>query len=404
MTRALPLSGLRVLDLTHIVAGPYATLLLADAGAEVIKIEPPTHGETSRLQAPFLTGADGRTASAYFFRLNRNKRSVTLDLKNPRGVELFKELVRRSAAVVENFTPGTTKRLGVDYETLRAVNPALVYASLSGFGQPDVLPTPYWDYPAMAVMIEAFSGLMDQSGEPDRPPNLVGFPVGDIFAGALAAFGLVAAVREADRTGVGRQVDVAMFDAAVSMNERALTHYSLTGEVHSRTKERSMIAPLDVFATRDGFVTIAAAIEKTWQQFCVAIDAQDLAGDPRYATGRTRSQHRQELKERIERWTRVRTSDEVMTQLLSHGVPAAPVRDVEQVFHDPGVEARQMLVAVDHPIVGPVKLVGSPVKMRDSSITPEPPPLLGADTDAALRELCGVDDAELAKLHREGVV
>jgi crotonobetainyl-CoA:carnitine CoA-transferase CaiB-like acyl-CoA transferase len=296
--------------------------------------------------------------------------------------------------------------LGIGYATLRAANPAIVLASVSGFGQPSVLPSPYSELPAMAVMIEAVSGLMDQAGEADRPPALLGFPVGDIFAGALAASGILMALRTAEATGLGQHVDVAMFDAAVSLNERALTHLSTTGQVLSRNnKAKMMIGPLDVYRTRDGYVTVAAAVQNTWTKFCRALDIAALREDERFQTGADRARNRDSLKELVEDWTSTRSTAEVLEALQGAEVPAAPVRGVDEVFTDPGVRARQMLVAVDHPIAGRVELTGNPIKLSsDPRPGSAPPPLLGEHTDAILRDVLHLGADEIAQLHATRVI
>ncbi|MGH3757764.1 CaiB/BaiF CoA transferase family protein [Actinophytocola sp.] len=395
---------MRVLDLTHIVAGPFCTLLLADAGADVVKIEPPGRGETSRRQGPFLQGAGDESTSAYFMRLNRNKKSVTLDLKSPEGKHLFLRLVARSDVVVENFAPGVMSRLGLGYEVLRNANPKIVYAALSGYGDAADYPTPYAHHPAMAVAIEAFSGLMDLAGGAATNPAVLGFPVGDIFAGSLAAFGIAAAVRDAETTGEGQHLDVAMFDAAVALNERALTHYSLSGEVLSRNNE-TQVGPMAVYLTKDGHLTLAAAIEDIWRKFCAAIERPDLVAAPGFETGRDRARNHDRLRPHIEAWTRTRTTQEAVDVLIEHGVPAAAVRDARAVFEDPALVSRRMLVDVNHPIAGQVRLVGNPVKFLESDAVPaEPPSLLGQHTVDFLGEVLGLDQAELGRLREESVI
>ncbi|ADB32645.1 Formyl-CoA transferase [Kribbella flavida DSM 17836] len=376
------LDGLRVLDLTQVMAGPFCTMLLADLGADVIKIENPAAGDQTRRSWGYaVQGEDSRA----FLALNRNKRSVCLDLKAPGDLASFHRLVTTADVVVENFRPGVTKRLGVDYETLAAINPRLIYASVSGFGQTG----PYADRPGYDLIAQAMSGVMSITGAPGGEPMKSGLPVGDLGAGLFCAFGIVAAVHARERTGAGQCVETSLFEAALAMSVWESTEYWATGEVPQPLGSANrMSAPYQALRTKDGHLTLGANNERLWQRLCTALDVADLLADPRFATNTDRMAHRDELAAALEQRLAAATTDEWVARLLAAGVPAGPIQDYRQVLDDdPHVKARGMVQEIDHPVEGRVRVLGSAVRL---SGTParirRHPPLLGEHTAEVLGE------------------
>ncbi|MEV0796816.1 CoA transferase [Kribbella sp. NPDC050281] len=376
------LEGLRVLDLTQVMAGPFCTMLLADLGADVIKIENPRTGDQTRRSWGYpVHGEDSRA----FLALNRNKRSVCLDLKEPDDLAAFRRLVESADVVVENFRPGVTRRLGVDYDTLAAINPRLIYASVSGFGQTG----PYADRPGYDLIAQAMSGVMSITGTSDGTPVKCGLPVGDLGAGMFCALGIVAAVHARARTGEGQYVETSLFEAALAMSVWESTEYWATGQIPQPLGSANrMSAPYQALRTKDGYVTLGANNERLWQRLCAALEATDLEVDPRFVTNTDRMAHRDELAAELEDRLASGTTDEWVTLLLDAGVPAGPIRDYRQVLdEDPHVKARGMVQEVDHPVEGRVRVLGSPVRM---SGTParirRHPPLLGEHTEEVLGE------------------
>lgn len=404
-SRGALLRGVRVLDLTQIVSGPAATLMLADMGAEVIKVERPRTGEPYRHEGRVIA-TDAGKVTANFLRFSRSKRSLTLDLKQPAGRDLFLQLVARSDVLVENFSSGVMDRLGLGYADLSAANPRLIHASISGFGRHDVLPGPFSDLPAYAIIAEAYAGLLDQVGESlDRPPHWLGFAMADLAAGIFAFGGIVAALFDRERTGRGARLDVAMHDAATFMNEQALCLYSATGEL-MRRGVYGYQAPWGVFAVRDGYVALAVMGNEQWTALCEVSGAPELAMDPRCASGALRAQHMTDVIEpRLSAWLATHDRDEVIRGLQARGVPSAPVNTAADLFSCAQVEAHRMLVEVDHPVAGRVKTVGNPIKIQGmTDDRPTPPAVLGADTAHILRELLRLEDATIADLHSRGVI
>ncbi|MFI5695039.1 CaiB/BaiF CoA transferase family protein [Kribbella sp. NPDC051586] len=376
------LDGLRVLDLTQVMAGPFCTMLLADLGADVIKIENPATGDQTRRSWGYpVHGEDSRA----FLALNRNKRSVCLDLKNSDELASFHRLVGSADVVVENFRPGVTKRLGVDYETLSALNPRLIYASVSGFGQTG----PYADRPGYDLIAQAMSGVMSITGTPGATPVKCGLPVGDLGAGMFCAFGIVAAVHARTRTGEGQYVETSLFEAALAMSVWESTEYWATGQIPQPLGSANrMSAPYQALRTKDGYVTVGANNERLWQRLCEALGLARLQTDPRFVTNTDRMSNRGELAAELETCLASATTDEWVTRLLDAGVPAGPIRDYRQVLdEDPHVQARGMVQEVDHPVEGRVRVLGTPVRMsRTPARIRRHPPLLGEHTEEVLGE------------------
>lgn len=390
------LEGLRVLDLTRVLVGPYTTMILADLGAEVIKLEIPEQGDDARHYPPHINGE-----SAYFMSLNRNKQSMTLNLKSEGGKALLLDLVRKVDVLVENFRPGTMERLGLGYETLKAVNPRLIYAAASGFGQTG----PYSQQPAYDGVVQAMGGIMSITGQIDGEPTRVGTSIGDIAAGLFTAIGILAAVIHREKSGQGQLVDVAMLDCQVALLENAIARYTAAGEVPGPIGNRHpSITPFEPFATLDGQLMVAVGNNALWVKFCDAIGETGLAADPRFTTNTLRTQNYEALRPLIAASMAQKTTAEWVSILQSAGVPNGPINSVDMVITDPQVVAREMVVDVEHPVAGLTKLPGIPIKMN---VTPgeirQPAPLLGQHTRQILSNLLGYDDETITRLEEEGI-
>jgi crotonobetainyl-CoA:carnitine CoA-transferase CaiB-like acyl-CoA transferase len=399
-----PLTGVRVLDLTHALAGPYGTMLLADMGADVVKIEPP-RGDLTRYAEPFLPGDETKEFGGYFQSVNRNKRSVMLDMKRPEGREIFLRLVPSAQVVTENFRAGVMDRLGLGYEVLREINPRLVYASVRGFGDPRGGASPYADWPAFDVSAQAFGGFMGITGPAPDQPQQAGPGVGDIFPGTLCALGVVAAVRHAEHTGKGQYVDVSMYDGVLALCERIVYQHSYTGEIpRPRGNSQPNLCPFGVFPASDGHVTIAAPTNHHWRRLCEIIGRPEFGLDDRYKNNYVRNEHRAEVEGFLAEWTAGHTKARLV-ELLGGEVPVGPVNTVEDIVNDPHVKARNMLAEVDHPGANrTVTIAGTPIKFTE---TPggvrHRAPMFGEHTDEILRE-AGYSDDEIATLRAGEVI
>ena len=399
-----PLAGVRVLDLTLVLAGPYCTMLLADLGADVLKVEP-LNGDHTRRFGPYLPDDDVRAYGGYFQSVNRGKRSLAVDLKQPQGRDLLLALAPAADVVVENFRPGVMERLGLSYETLRQCNGKLVYASLRGFGDPRTGASPYALWPAFDITAQAMGGFMGITGSASGEPQKSGPGVGDLFPATLVATGILAALFHAQRSGEGQYVDVAMYDGVLSLCERIVYQYSYTGEIpRPQGNTHPLLCPFDVFAASDGHVTIAAPTDNHWRQLCRIIDRPELGADDRYATNAARVRHAGEVRRIVNHWTLPRTRAEV-TAALGGEVPVAPVNGVGDIFSDLHAKAREMLVEVEHPGSSrPVTIAGSAIKLTETpSRVRGRAPLLGEDTDDVLGRL-GLGSDEIARLRESGVV
>jgi formyl-CoA transferase len=379
-TPALPLSGIRVLDFSHALAGPYCTMLLGDLGADVVKLEPPRGDQSRQWGPPFIDGE-----SSYFLSVNRNKRSVTLDLKRPEHLAQAEALAMASDVVVENFKPGTMARLRLDAGRLQAQKAALVYASISGFGQ---------DQPTLAgydQIAQGTSGMMSVNATPDGPPTKVGVPIGDIAAGMFACHAILAALVERATTGVGRYIDVALNDSLLALFTYQAGRYFATGSVPAQEGNyHATIAPYGTFAVRDGFINLAAATDAQFIRFCEAIQAPELAQDPRFTTNAKRQAARVALIKGIESHLREGTRAEWLARLEQAGIPAGPILDMDEAFASPLATGRDMKIQVEHPTAGLINQVGAPWKLdRQSSPIRRPPPVLGQHTDEVLGDWLG---------------
>ena len=397
MTGRMPLDGVVVLDATQVMAGPFCTLLLGDMGADVIKIEKPHTGDDSRsFGPPFIAGE-----SAAFMAINRNKRSVALNLKSDEGRDLFRRLARRSDILVENYRPGTMESLNLHYEAIRQINPGIIYCSISGFGQTG----PYRSRGGFDLVAQGMSGLISVTGHPGGPPTKVAVPISDLNAGIFGAYGILAAYVHRLKTGEGQHVDTSLLEAAVAYTFWESSAYFASGQIpQPMGSAHRLNAPYQVFETGDGAVCIGAANQSTWEKLCTVLERQDLAQDPRFATNADRVRHYRELATLLQPILLKRKMAAWLTLLEAAGVPAGPIYTIAQVYEDPHVQAREMVVELDHPAAGTIKNIGIPVKL---SLTPgrirRPAPLLGQDTDEILLWL-GLEHAEITRLRASGII
>lgn len=392
-----PLDGIRVLDLTRVLAGPFCTLQLADMGAEVIKIERPQFGDDTHFFGPFKNGESG-----YFIMLNRGKKGITLDFKKPKAVEIFKEMVKQADVVVENFKPGVMDNLGIGYEELKKVNPRIIYAAISGFGQHG----PYWDRPGYDILAQAMGGLMSITGFPENPPTRVGSSVGDLSAGMYGALAIMMALFSRERTGTGQLVDVALMDSIFAFCESNVVRYTMGGVIPGRVGSRHPLsAPFDIYQAQDGYVVIAVANEPLMAKLFTLMGKPELHRDPRFETDAKRSEHDQELKLIIEAWLADYTVDQAVAAMAAQGVPSSPVFTIPQVCADPHLAARDMLVEIEHPVAGKVLIPGNPMKL---SATPADvrgtAPTLGQHNEEVLASLLGYDAQTVMDLAKNGVL
>jgi crotonobetainyl-CoA:carnitine CoA-transferase CaiB-like acyl-CoA transferase len=389
------LSGLRVIDLTRVLAGPFCTMMLADMGAEVIKVEEPGKGDDSRHFAPFRNGE-----SAYYMNLNRNKKGVTLNLK--KGRDIFIELVKTADVLVENYRPGTMDRLGLGYETLKKINPRLVYGAVSGFGDTG----PYRLRPGYDIIGQAMGGLMSTTGWPGGEPTRTGTAMGDVLAGLSVTIGILAALRHRDQTGCGQKVDVALVDSVVASLEVITQIYLTDGHIPERIGNRyESTYPYDSFKANDGDVVVGAANDKLWQLVCQVIEQPDLQNDERFDTNHKRVQRHAEIKPIIEAWTKAHSVDEIVDRMLAAGVPVAPINTIDRLVTDPHIAvAREMFVDVEHPKAGVLKLTGAHIKLTETPpAIRTPSPELGQHNGEVFGSLLGMVSSDIEKLTQDGV-
>jgi CoA:oxalate CoA-transferase len=376
-----PLSGITVVDLSRILAGPYCTFLMAELGARVIKVEPPGKGDDAREYGPFKNGV-----STYFASINRGKESIALDLKAPADKRIFEALLAKADVIVENFRPGTMEKLGYGWETLHPRHPRLIYASASGFGHTG----PFSNYPAYDMVVQGLGGIMSITGHPGQPPVRIGMSIGDIGAGLYTAVAVHAALLHRERSGEATKVDVAMFDCQLALLENAIMRYTVTGEIPGPLGARHpSITPFEAMATADGNIIVAAGNDNLYQKFCVAIGRPDLAESADYRSNDLRNRNHDKLKAEIEKELRRKPTAEWIATIEKAGVPCGPINNVAQALSHPQVEARNMLISVEDPKAGQLKLTGNPLKL---SAFADPPtrraaPALDADRQKLLREL-----------------
>lgn len=395
MTQAL--QGIKILDLTRVLAGPYATMILGDLGADIIKIEMPGKGDDSRYFGPYLNDE-----SAYFMSINRNKRSMTLNLKEEEGKKILLKMVEEADVIVENFRPGTMEKLGLGYEVLKEINPKIIYGAASGFGHSG----PYSKRAAYDAVVQGMGGIMSITGQKDGVLTRVGPSIGDIAAGLFTAIGILTALVSRNETGKGQKVDVAMLDCQVALLENAIARYVVSKEVPKPMGNRhTSIVPFEPFETKDGEIIVAAGNDVLWSKFCDAIDKKELVNDERFVTNPLRNQNYEVLRDLIAEPLKYKTTKEWQDILDDIGVPNGPINTIDKVLEDPQVIAREMIVEVEHPKAGKLKVPGIPIKMSD---TPgeirTPSPLLGQHTYEILNEMLGYDKDTVDRLVSEKIV
>ncbi|MDR2174445.1 MAG: CoA transferase [Synergistaceae bacterium] len=392
------LQGLTVLDLTRVLAGPFCSMMLADMGADVIKIEEPAKGDDTRGMGPFKNGE-----SAYYMNLNRNKKGVTLNLKNPKGKKIFLDLVKKADVVLENYRPGVMEKLGLGYESLKEVNPRVIYGAVSGFGHTG----PYTQKPGYDIIAQAMSGLMSTTGWPGGSPTRTGTAIGDILGGLSLAVGILSAIYRQNRTGQGQKVDIALVDSAVASLEIINMIYTVEGRLPGRIGNRyESTYPYDSFRAADGELVIGAGNNKLWRSLCDVMEMPRLKEDSRYLNVSDRVERHAEIKTVIDEWIASKKTGDVLKTLSDAGIPCAPIYDIRQVVEDPHIAgAREMFVEMEHPVAGPVKLTGSHIKL---SATPPslraPSPSLGQHNEDVYGEYLGLSPQDVAALKQEGIV
>lgn len=393
-----PLAGIRVLDLTRVVAGPYCSMFLGDLGAEVVKVEQPGAGDDTRGWGPPFAGGE----SAYYLCINRNKQSLTLDLKSKRAVEVLRELAKVADVIIENFRPGTMERLGLGEQELRELNPRLIYASLTGFGADG----PMSDWPGYDLIVQAWGGLMSITGTPDGEPVKVGVAIIDLVAGLMLGKAITAALFAREKIGVGQRIDTSLLEAEVASLINVGSNYLVGGKIPTRWgNAHPNIVPYQNFKTSDGYLVIGVASEVIWKRFCQAIGRADLTDDLRFVNNSKRVENRAELIVLLSEIFLQRNNETWFKLLTDAEVPCAPVQSIDQVFQAPQVLHRDMLMEVEHPTAGKVRMAGIPVKF---SVTPAsvrmPPPLLGEHNTAVLKNWLGMSADAIEELKREKVL
>ncbi len=374
------LSDVVVIDLSRVLAGPYCTMMLGDMGATVIKIEQPGKGDDTRhFGPPYVAGE-----SAYYLGLNRNKRSITLDFNNPEHEKRLFELVSTATVLVENFRPGMLERQGLGYETLRALNPGLIYCSISGYGHDG----PYAMRPGYDFVAQAESGIMSVTGEVEGEPQRVGSPVADVSAGLYACMSILAALHVREKTGKGQHIDISLLEAAVSLLSNVSSNYLISGEEAERYGNgHPNIVPYQAFHTQDGYIVVSCGNDRLYQTFCRLLGREDLATDPRFATNPQRVRNREELVPILQEQFLQRETGDWLTALRAAGIPCGPINTVSQVFSDPHLQARGFIWECEHPTAGTIKLSGSPIRLSETPTRLyKAPPLLGEDNDSLLNE------------------
>lgn len=396
---AAPLTNITVLDLTWVLAGPFAAMILRDLGADVIKVERPPFGDVARTTAPYINSESG-----YFFSVNRGKKSICLDLKRPEGRDLLLRLAEKADVLMENFTPGTMESLGLGYDVLTGRNPRLIYAATSGFGQtgPERL------RPALDVVVQGMGGIMSITGEPGGPPVRPGISLGDIAAGLYTAIGVLAALHERQRSGRGQMLDISMLDCQVAIQENAFMRYFVTGEAPRPIGTRHpLTTPFQAFPTKDGWIVLALSwgVENQWELFCATIGRADLIDDPRFDTPALRTQHHAELEPMLNEALGRCTTEEWLREFDAIGLPCGPLNDIPHAADQPQVKARDMLVEVEHPAGFSLKIPDSPLRLsRTPGRIQGPPPAIGEHTDEVLTSLLGLSAREIAELRAADVV
>ena len=388
------LAGARILDLSHMLAGPFGSMMLGDLGAEVIKIEPPDGDPMRKMGPHFLEGE-----SAYYLSENRSKQSIALDLTNARGRAVFYDLVKVSDVVYDNFRPGVAQKLGIDYATLKPINPRIICCSISGFGQTG----PYRDRPAFDIAIQGLAGAMSITGTPEQPARM-GIPMGDLAGGMYAAFAIASALYHREKTGEGCCIDLSLLDCLVSLLTYVAQYYFHGGIVPGpQGTEHMSVVPYQTFKTKDGHLVVAAFTEKFWQGLCRALELPELLDDARFVNNDARRAHRAELVPLLARVFLARATIEWQARLDAESVPWGPINTIDRVFADPQIIAREMQIAVNHPTIGALPMIGDPIKIANENEL-SAPPLLGQHTEKILREVLGYSQDTIARLETQKII
>jgi crotonobetainyl-CoA:carnitine CoA-transferase CaiB-like acyl-CoA transferase len=392
-----PLAGVRVIDFTRILAGPFGSMFLGDMGAEVIKVEEPAKGDDTRGWPPFVGGE-----ATYFLAVNRSKKSLTLNMKAPEGQAILRRLIAKADVVLENFRPGTMDRLGFGYDAMRAVNPRLVYCAISGFGESG----PEASRPGYDLIVQGESGVMDLTGFPDGPPVKVGNSIADLVAGMAAAQGITLALLARERTGRGQKVEIGMLDVmAALLTYQAGLYWNGGGQPKRRGNQHPSIVPYEVFQARDGYLTLGVANNSLWEKTCRALERPELGRDPRFDTEANRVANRDRLIPALNEIFGTRPADEWLARLEAAGVPAGKIKTVAEVCESPHLRARGMIVRLPHPKAGTITVMGVPVRLGETpGAATTAPPLLGQHTDEILTRLLRIPKARVDKLRAAGVV
>ena len=391
------LEGVKVLDLTRVLAGPACTMMLADMGAEVIKVEVPGKGDDSRAFSPFQKGE-----SAYFINMNRNKKGVTLNMKSEEGKKIFTEMLKKADVVVENYRPGVMERLGFGYEDIKKINPGIVYGAVSGYGHTG----PYSQRPGYDAIGQATSGLMSTTGFPESGPTRIGTPMADYLAGLSAAVAILGALHYKEKTGIGQKVDIALMDAAIASMQVIQTYYLVEGRLPSRIGNRyESNYPTDGYPTADGNIMVSAANDKLWRAMAASIGREDLADNEKTHSNRERLQNWPYIREEILKWTTLHSTAECVDILVKAGVPAASINDISQVVADPQTKNREMFVEIEHPVAGKMTMTGSQLKLSETPVTyRKTAPALGEDNEAVYGEWIGLTAEQIADYKEKGVM
>lgn len=393
-----PLENIKVLDLTRVLAGPFCTMILSDLGAEVIKVEIPEKGDDSRHFGPFKNGN-----SLYFLSVNRGKKSISLNLKSEKGKKIFMDLIKDFDIVIENYRPGTMEKLGIGYETIKKINPKIIYAAASGFGHTG----PDSRKPAYDILAQAMGGLMSITGWLDTPPTRVGMSIGDITASLFTAIGIAAALFHREKTGKGQKIDVSMLDSQVAILENALVRYQVSGNSPQPVgNQHPTITPFQAFKAKDSYFIIAAGNEQLWKKLCIALESEELIEDDRFSNNQKRTENKIELIKIMESMIVEKNAAKWLEILEKAGVPSGPINNIENVMKNQQIQSRNMIVEVDDKEAGTIKIAGNPIKM--SSIPEEkkrnPTPEIGEHNFEIYKNLLNFTDKEIAKLKNDGVI
>lgn len=392
-----PLAGIKVLDFSRILSGPYASMVLADLGAEIIKVEPIENGDETRNFPPFQAGL-----SHYYIALNSNKKSISIDLKSPEGLQIAKDLAQQSDIVLENFRPGVMDRLGLGYDTLRAANPRLLYCSITGFGAN----SPHGDKPAFDIVAQALSGVMSVNCEPGQAPNKLGIPLGDLAGSIFSLFGLLAALHERNNTGFGKHIEVAMLDSLIALQGYLAQIYFVTGQTPQPVgTQHPSIVPYGSFPTSDGHVIVACLTERFWHNFARCLDLEDLISDPRFALYDARLANRNDLEPIIHARMTINTTVYWLERLEQFDVPSAPILSIGEALKQDHVAARGLVETVSHPIIGDMKRVRGPIRFDGQGPAPATAPsLLGENTAEVLMQKLQLSAADIKDLTAKGAI